>query len=320
MTTPSVSFAPMQGFTDYFYRNAHHKIIGGVCDYYTPYIKLDRQHELSKKYLRDIHPDNNFAPVVPQLLVQGSLDAILLCTILEGYGYEEVNINLGCPYKMVVNRGMGAGLLPHPERVVELLTETLSKVKLRVSVKLRLGLDNGNDIFTLLPLLDQFPLTKIIIHPRTAIQLYKGRASVDDFVNCMDLSRHSLVYNGDINGIEKAASICEQVGNPKELMIGRGMLENVFLALEVQHRRMLPDEKREHLRCFYACIEDGIREHTAGFSHAHNKLFHFWTYFGNHFEGSAKLVKKIKKAKNIKQYEAVVSSLWRDGCLSPTSD
>lgn len=308
---PKILFAPLQGFTHCYYRNAHHQVIGGIKAYYSPYIRLDNNKQLAAKYIKDLDPKHNTAPVVPQLLVNNSVDTIRLCLLLQDWGYQEVNLNFACPYKMVSNRLLGSGMLTHPEKILNLLEDTLSKIQMRLSLKLRLGLDVPEAIYALLPLLNHLPLSHIIIHPRTAHQLYKGQADVNAFLTCQQYSNHKLIYNGDIKTPGQALQLASNMTDT--LMIGRGLLNHIFLAQEISSKNYTETEKLELLRCFHDEIYLSLRSTSANFPDTHGKLLSFWSYFSNHWSQAHKIVKKIKKTREEKDYLDLVSHLYNEG-------
>ena len=90
--------APMEGITGYVYRNAHHRVFGGVDRYFTPFLSPGKKRGLRSRELNDVLPEHNEGvPVVPQILTNDWEDFLHTAEILREFGYEEVNLNLGCP-------------------------------------------------------------------------------------------------------------------------------------------------------------------------------------------------------------------------------
>ena len=105
-------FAPMEGITTALYRNLHHRFFPGMDQYYTPFLSPARDHVFSKRDLQEILPEHQEGvPVVPQLLTKYPEDFIWAAGELAAMGYQEVNLNLGCPSGTVVAKGRGAGML-----------------------------------------------------------------------------------------------------------------------------------------------------------------------------------------------------------------
>lgn len=109
-------FAPMEGITDDIFRRLHHKYFPGVSRYYTPFLSPSEGRTFSKKELREVLPEHNEGvPLVPQLLTNRCELFLKGAKILKDLGYEEVNLNLGCPSGTVTAKGKGSGFL-FPER------------------------------------------------------------------------------------------------------------------------------------------------------------------------------------------------------------
>lgn len=101
--------APMEGLTGYIYRNAYQKYFHDIDRYFTPFIT---NKKLDFKVKKDIDPEHNQGmEVVPQILTNQSDDFISIVKQLKQYGYDEVNLNLGCPSGTVVAKNRGAGFL-----------------------------------------------------------------------------------------------------------------------------------------------------------------------------------------------------------------
>ena len=117
--------APMQGLTGLPFRKAFHRTFGDVFDYaVSPFISLTHGNlTLADKKIYDVLPENNASsiPVVPQVLGSEKQEFVDLTNRLHEVGYTEVNWNLGCPMPRVARKVRGSGLLPHPEKVEEVL-------------------------------------------------------------------------------------------------------------------------------------------------------------------------------------------------------
>ena len=120
-------FAPMEGITGAEYRAVHHRHFPGVDRYYMPFITPTQDRVFTPRELRNISPERNAGyRAVPQLLTKNAGDFNWAAGELFAMGYDEVNLNLGCPSGTVVAKGKGSGLLGAPEaldRVRSLLGE-----------------------------------------------------------------------------------------------------------------------------------------------------------------------------------------------------
>jgi len=296
-----ISLAPLQGYTEYPFRNALANIIGGVDRFYTPYFRFENDGTLRKKHIQDILPENNAGiNVTPQILVNNAADFLKLAHIIENYGYTEVNWNLGCPYPMVAKRQLGSGLLAMPDTINEILNEVIPKTNLKISIKMRSGYLVDTDINKVIEVLNQFPLAEIIYHPRIGKQLYKGAADIEKFAEILPISNHALVYNGDIDCISKFSEIHDILPDVTHFMIGRGLIANPFLASEIAENKSLDEPlKRKQFIAFHEELLNHFSNELSGDSHLLNKFIHFWEYFSELFVEDKKAFKMIKKCKSL---------------------
>lgn len=296
-----ISLAPLQGYTEYPFRNALASIIGGATKFYTPYLRFENDGTLRNKHLRDILPENNKSiNLTPQILVNNTVDFLKLISLIENYGYTEVNWNLGCPYPMVAKRILGSGMLPMHEKIHQILEDVIPKTKLRVSIKMRSGYLNDSDVDRVIEVLNKFPVSEIIYHPRIGKQLYKGQADTHKFGEIQKLSTLPLSYNGDIDSLGKFQEVRSAFPDVTHFMIGRGMIANPFLAQEILIGKMLDENtKRSQFYEFHKVLFDHYSSELSGDSHLLNKFIHFWEYFSQLFVDSGKTFKIIKKCRSL---------------------
>jgi tRNA-dihydrouridine synthase len=94
--------SPLQGFTDFRFRNAQNKYFGGIDTFYSPYIRLNGKLVIKSSYERDLLPENNSGlEVIPQVITNDADEFIFVAKYVRELGYKELNWNLGCPYPMV---------------------------------------------------------------------------------------------------------------------------------------------------------------------------------------------------------------------------
>lgn len=310
METKKIYLGPLQGFTNYVFRNLQHKYFGGVDKYYSPYLRFEPQKAYKKSSLKDLLPENNEAlNFVPQLLGTDVDQFVELAQQMKSFGYQEVNWNLGCPYPMVTKRGFGSALVQRPEQVKEILSKVLDQIDIPLSIKCRLGYEQDDEIYELLEVLNQFPLKELCIHTRTGKQLYKGTANKEAFVPLIDKTKHLLIYNGDIKTHEHIQILDELFDHKiNHFMIGRGLLMDPFLASEYKGQLYTKQEKKALLIAFHEELFASFTELLEP-SHILTKMVSQWEYLSYIFENQHKSFKLIKKCSNIKKYTAVVDGL-----------
>ena len=116
--------APMEGIGGYVYRNAYHKYFEPFDKYFLPFISPNPKGKFAPWELADVLPEHNSGMyAVPQILTNRAEDFIQTAMQLQNMGYEEVNLNLGCPSKTVVAKGRGSGFLQEPNKLNRFLEE-----------------------------------------------------------------------------------------------------------------------------------------------------------------------------------------------------
>jgi tRNA-dihydrouridine synthase B len=298
-------FAPLQEYTDFIYRTAFSGTFGNIEKYFAPYIIRQNDGTIKKSHLRDIAPENNPGyRLIPQVMAGSTEDFLYLTNILCDLGYEEINLNLGCPYPMVTNRGLGSGLLIAPDKIKRMLSESLPKLSCRISVKIRTGLLSSDEIFDVIPVLNDFPLDEVILHPRIAKQLYRGIADKEIFIRVADISKHPLVYNGDIFTLEDFNELNGLLRTTTSWMAGRGILKDPFLPGKLKQLPLpVKKGKADLLTQFHNQIFFSYSKLLSGNSHLLTRMTKFWSYFCYSFPDPAKAFKRIKKAGSPAKYE-----------------
>jgi len=310
-----ILLAPLQGLTDFRFRNAYNKYFSGIDVFYSPWICLSHSKEMKKSHIIDVQPENNQGyKIIPQIMTNDASDFIYLANYLTDLGHTEMNWNLGCPYPMVAKRGMGSGMLCQPLKVVEILEAILPKINIKLSMKMRLGYENNFETPELIPHLNQFPLTEIIIHGRTAKQMYTGFVDQDAFQKCLDGSNHSMVYNGDIISFSQLNTLQDKFPTVKKWMIGRGVIANPFLPEMIQNQSdSIPEDSEIKFMKFHDSLLNNYAQQLSGDKHLLMKMESFWEYFCKTFSDSHSVFKRVKKAKNMNMYYDAVARNLADG-------
>ena len=303
--------SPLQGFTDFRFRNAINTYFGGIDTYYSPYIRLNGKMVIKSSYERDLLPENNLdLEVIPQVITNDADEFLFVAKYVRELGYKELNWNLGCPYPMVTKSGMGSGLISNTEKINTILERAHAETDILVSMKMRLGYETTQEILDVFPILDQYPLKNIAIHARLGKQLYKGGVHLDAFQACIDSTKHKLYYNGDITSVTKFREMQERFPNIDHWMIGRGLISDPFLPSMIkQNTTEYPTNKMALFRDFHETLYQGYSESLSGPSHILLKMHHLWDYFSVIFSNPHKVLKKINKTKNIRNYELAVKEI-----------
>ncbi|MGZ9675976.1 tRNA dihydrouridine synthase [Flavobacterium sp. GNP001] len=306
--------SPLQGFTDFRFRNAQNKLFGGIDTFYSPYIRLNGKLVIKPSYQRDLQLDNNLdLEVIPQVITNDAEEFLFVAKYVLELGYKELNWNLGCPYPMVTKSGMGSGLISNTEKINHILERAHNETDILVSMKMRLGYESPQEILDVLPILDQYPLKNIAIHARLGKQLYKGGVDLDGFQKCIDQAKHTLYYNGDITSVEGFREMQERFPSISHWMIGRGLIADPFLPIMIKNDTTeYPANKIELFSAFHDTLYAIYSESLSGSTHILLKMYHLWEYFSTTFSNPHKVLKKIKKAQSIRNYEAAVAEIFKN--------
>lgn len=307
--------SPLQGFTDFRFRNAFQHFFGGIDTFYSPYIKLNGKLVIKGSYERDILPENNSTlEVIPQIITNDAEEFLFVANYVQQLGYKELNWNLGCPYPMVAKCGMGSGLISNTAQIEHILKRVHSETDIIVSMKMRMGYENASEILDVFPILEQYPIKNIAIHARIGKQLYKGGVDLDSFQKCLDTSKQKIYYNGDITSVEKFRMMQERFPSIDHWMIGRGLIADPFLPAMIKNNTTdYPKNRLEIFEAFHDTIYRDYDAYLSGPTPIRMKMLGFWEYFSESFSNPQKTFKKIKKAGNSKNYEAAVKEIFKNG-------
>jgi len=307
-----IYFAPMEGITGYVYRNAFHSLYSGVDKYFTPFLSPNQNRVINPKEKRDIQPEHNKGmDVVPQILTNNSELFIRAAKELEEiYGYKEVNLNLGCPSRTVTAKGKGAGFLGKREELDAFLDKIFEKVNINISIKTRIGVESQEEFPYLLEIYNKYPLKELIIHPRLQRDFYKGKPNWKEFARAVKESPFPLCYNGDIFTVGDYEHLKREFPRIERIMLGRGLLRNPMLSEILKKSGEICESDKKRLWIFHNRLYGAYREVMSGDRNVLFKMKEFWAYSGYSFPGEEKMLKKIKKASKLKDYEQAVDNLF----------
>lgn len=303
--------SPLQGFTDFRFRNAFHHYFGGIDTFYAPYIRLNGKLKIKQSYQNDLLPENNTTlEVIPQVITNDADEFIFVAKYVQSLGYKELNWNLGCPYPMVTKSGMGSGLICNPSRINEVLHKAHNETDILVSMKMRMGYEKAEEILETFPILDQYPLKNIAIHARIGKQLYKGPVNLEAFEKCITSTKHKLYYNGDITSVATFKKIAERFPSIDHFMIGRGLIADPFLPSMIKNDSLdYPKNRWTIFSEFHNTIYEQYDAYLSGPTPIKMKMLGFWEYFSQSTSNPQKTYKAIKKADNPLKYRKAVDQI-----------
>ncbi len=313
--------APLLAFTDCTYREVYFKHFSGIDRAVAPFIVV-AENSRYKKSVKSLLPAiHESIPVEPQILCKDSAAFASLASILSDMGFKSVNINMGCPATAVVAKGRGSGFLPYPERIRDFLERSLTGISIPVSVKIRTGLYSHEEIFPIIEVLNEFPLSEVIIHPRLGINKYTGDVNLDVMDEIIPLIKHSVVYNGDISR-DSFIGIKDRFPTVSRWMCGRGLLKDPFLPGDI--KRYLDDNSYDlinrssndtgRMMCIKKFHDDLLAALSQKFSKEEalvGKMKSYWSYMESLFLFFFCNIRNMKKILKLGDYSKEVDKIFR---------
>ena len=295
-------FAPMEGLTDSIYRRVHHQHFSGVDAYYMPFISPTVHRCLTNREAREV-PFADTVPfrAVPQLMTKVADDFLWAAQECKNRGYDEVNLNVGCPSGTVVAKKKGSGMLEDPENLDRFLDSIFSASPLPISVKTRLGLTDPQEFPRILQIYNQYPIKELTIHPRVRKQFYDGDVDMDMFRYALKNSKNPLVFNGNLRNLSEVKAFAKEFPQIEAVMIGRGLIGNPA---------MLEPGGQKKLEAFH---DDLLETYIVEFGGARNAMFRMkenWRHMICMFDGTEKLWKKLRKCTDVTEYRSIVREIF----------
>ena len=296
-------FAPMEGLTDSIYRRAHNRYFSGVDRYYMPFLSPTIHRSLTHREDREL-PMADSVPfrAVPQVLTKVSDDFLWAAGVCRDRGYDEVNLNIGCPSGTVVSKGKGSGMLRDKDALDRFLEEVFTHSPLPVSVKTRLGMEQPEEFFALLEIFNRYPIRELTIHPRVRKQFYNGTVDMEMFRYAVQNSRNPLCYNGDILTLSQAQAIAAEFPQVQAIMIGRGLVADPGML-----------SGGTDVKSLKAFMDELMDIYTVEFGGARNAIFRLkenWGFLHSRFDGCDKLWKSLRKCTDAREFRSITDEIF----------
>ena len=309
--TPTIYLAPLKGVTDAIFRTAYAESFNGVDWAITPFLSTVRGIRIKPSHLKQVMPENNQQMrIIPQIISKNAANFSVMAEALFDLGYDTVNWNLGCPYPMVAKKGRGSGMLSDPKAIDIFLDQVCATLSGRISIKMRLGRQETNEIESLLPIFDRYPIESITIHPRTGIQMYNGQPHLDIFEKCLSMTRHRVIYNGDIITKQNFEGLQDRFPDIHHWMIGRGVIINPRLPSEIKGETVSNQHRILKFREFHTNLFERYQDALFGPSHLLDRMKGLWRYFSKGFQDGRDIRKRLHKSQKVEQFLSEVDCFW----------
>lgn len=300
--------APLQGYTEAAWRSYHARIFGGIDEYFTPFLRVEKG-EVRHRDLRDLlSPLNADTNPTPQIIT-GSMDEFrLLADTLSEQGFDRIDINMGCPFPPQVHHGRGAGMIARTEILEALAEEMGRRSHIKFSVKMRLGATSHNEWRMAMPVINRMPLRHITLHPRIATQQYRGELNYREAASFIAECVHPVIFNGELHSLSEILAIRERFPSISGVMLGRGLLARPSLGAEYHAGCELPaNEIIRGILALHDAVYRAIAPSLCGDAQILSKMKPFWDYAGICMD--RKVIKAIIKARTTATYLEAVHHL-----------
>lgn len=315
MADPLLVVAPMEGLTGFAFRRIHAHFFGQADAYFLPFITPTTLPRFTERQMRELAPDINVGiKVVPQLLTRRVEDFVWAARALADLGYDEVNLNLGCPAGTVVAKGKGSGFLKEPAQLQHFLDKIFdADLPIAISIKTRLGWSDEKEFDLLADVYNHYPQMKsLTIHPRMRTDFYKGEIRESIFKHYFSLLKMPIGYNGDVITTNDIKEIENKYQPLAHIMVGRALMADP--ALFRKARGGNPATIQE-LKTYYEALLESYCVAFGNVKNAVMRMKEYWFFQHNLFENADRAVKSVYKAKTLQDYEEAVENIFENFTL-----
>lgn len=298
-------FAPLEGLTDSIFRRLHHKYFPGTDRYYTPFFSPTAHRNLTQKERRELSGTAEGFHIIPQVLTKSSGDFLWFAQACKDLGYEEINLNLGCPSGTVTAKGKGSGMLQDTDALDSFLYDIFSRASLPVSVKTRIGFTSGDEFPRLLEIFNRYPIKELTIHPRVRKDFYNGNVDMDAFRYALANSKAPVCYNGNLSTKTQLTDFQKEFPTVDAVMLGRGLIADPGLLCECGTQVQVLEQ-------FHNELLESYLEAFGGSRNAMFRLKEHWRYLIRKFENSEKLAKRMRKTTDLGEYKAITGEIFHN--------
>jgi tRNA-dihydrouridine synthase B len=249
--------APMQGLTNRAMRSLFIDWVRPDL-VFTELVRINTAtpiRRLSAGVLKEVGSHEGDVPLVVQLIGHGRKALVAAARTAQSAGAVHINLNMGCPYGRMTSGLTGGGMLKRPADLEEIIPALREAVSGTFSIKLRAGYDDPAQVFSLLPLFESARVDFLVLHPRTVVQAYRGRA--DHAITAEVVRRTTLpvIANGDIRSSAAGLQVLRET-SATGLMLGRGAIADPLLFERLRGRAAAEPDREERAALVLRYLRD----------------------------------------------------------------
>ncbi len=308
-TTP-LMLAPMQGLTNRALRAL-------FVDWVRPDVVFTEFIRVTAGTRRGLKPTDRKeagartggVPLVVQLIGRDAETLVPAALAAQEAGAEHLNLNMGCPFGRMTPGSAGGGMLKTPENLPDILARLRRVIRGSFSVKLRAGYENPEQVFALLPVFEEAGVDFLILHPRTVVQKYAGKADHAITARVVAATGLPVIANGDLDSVASARRVAGSTG-VAGLMLGRAAIADPLLFQRIRGQASAEPstaERQDELRRYLGELLERYRELFCGDVQVLRKLKETLAFTGD--PRLATTVTGLRRAKTLAEFAELVQRI-----------
>lgn len=237
--------APMDGYSDWPFRSLCREF--GSAMSYTEFVQVEKILSKSKQPAKKLYFQEVERPVTFQLYGDNPDKILEAALIVQEWGPDFIDVNMGCPAKTISHRGAGVGMMKSPLKIARTFKKLSAKLKVPVTGKIRLGWERNKNYKLIARIVEECGGALIAIHGRTKEQSYGGSANWDAIAEVKVAVKIPVIGNGDVKRVEDIERMKRHTGCDA-VMIGRAALSNPWIFSKLDREQVTARQVRETVR------------------------------------------------------------------------
>jgi tRNA-dihydrouridine synthase len=284
--------------------------------YYTEYFRVHRDSNLEKWILESVTRNPTGRPAIAQMIGNDIPSLVRTARELQEYPVAAIDLNLGCPAPVVYRKCAGGGLLREPERIDAILGALRDAVRVRFTVKTRVGFADAAVFERLLPIFAKHSLDLLTVHGRTVTQMYRGGIHYDLIAQAVASVPCPVLANGNVDNAAQAEETLRRTG-ARGLMIGRGAIANPWLFDQIRQQRRgetVTEPTGAELLDYIRRLYDAVCSADVAESAQVQKMKKYMNFIAPRAEGSGQFVHDIRRVTGRREFFDVCERYLAAGC------